>query len=81
MWRLAFGRRCPSTLDSQPPPQPLASLPEHSEEEERRREKVRKNRKKILVMKFEVELCNGWMFMNVVMNVNLNYAMDGWLRM
>jgi hypothetical protein len=27
-------------------------------------------------MKFEIELCNGWMIMNVVMNVNLNYAMD-----
>jgi hypothetical protein len=49
----------------------------------RRREeekKVQKKWKKILVMKFEVELYNGWMFMNVVMNVNLNYAMDGWLR-
>ncbi len=33
--------------------------------------------KKNLFMKFEIELCNGWMFMNAVMNVNLNYAMDG----
>jgi hypothetical protein len=30
-------------------------------------------------MKFEVELCNGWMLMNVVMNLILNYAlMDGY---
>jgi hypothetical protein len=45
----------------------------------RRREEEKKSKKmeKILVMKFEVELCNGCMFMNVVMNANLNYAMDG----
>jgi hypothetical protein len=49
----------------------------------RRREEEKKIRKmeKILVMKLEVELCKGWMFMNVVMNVNFNYVMDGWLRM
>jgi hypothetical protein len=34
---------------------------------------------KILVMKFEVELCNGWMFMNVVMNANFNFYMYVWM--
>jgi hypothetical protein len=81
VWRPAFSRWRTSTLDSQPLPRPPASWPEHSEEEERRREKSKNKWEKILVMKFEVELCNGWMLMNVVMNVNLNYAMDGWLRM
>jgi hypothetical protein len=47
----------------------------------REEEKKVKNGKKILDMKFEIELCNGWVFMNVVMNVNLNYVMDGWLGM
>jgi hypothetical protein len=78
VWRPAFGRQRPSVPDMQLRPRPLVSWPEHNEEEERRREKSKKM-EKILVMKFEVELCNGWMFMNVVMNANFNFYMYVWM--